>query len=330
MKAGFYGEVVLNNLEPSAENFEAEFIAGLKKDPKILPCKFFYDENGSRLFDQICELDEYYLTRTETKILRDNIGEIASWCGRECILVELGSGQSSKTRLLLDQLESPVAYVPIDISRPHLIRAAEALNGDYYPLEILPICADYNCPLSLPAPERNPKRKVVFFPGSTIGNFEPLEAVEFLKRFGTWCVAGDGLLIGVDLQKHRQILDGAYNDSRGVTAAFNLNLLRRANRELGANFVLDQFRHRAFYDEGKGRIEMRLISESEQNVFVGKEKIGFRKGEFITTEYSYKYTIETFSALARTAGWQSERVWSDENRLFSVHYFSRKPEELYD
>ena len=169
MKMDVCGEVVLSDLEPTAENFEAEFLGGLKKNPKKVPCKFFYDENGSKLFDQICELEEYYLTRTETKILRENIGEIIGLCGEDCFLVELGSGQSSKTRLLLDHLISAVAYTPIDISRAHLIRAAERLNGDYYPLEVLPVCADYNKPLRLPAPERSAKKKVIFFPDQPLG-----------------------------------------------------------------------------------------------------------------------------------------------------------------
>src|SRR5437667_2621933 len=242
-------EIVLNDFAPTPANFQAEFIAGLKQRPKILPCKFFYDERGSTLFDDICELEEYYLTRTETKILQDNIAEISALCGSDCVLVELGSGRSSKTRLLLDHLETPVAYVPIDISRPHLLRAAEAINGDYFPLQILPVCADYNQPLRLPVPARTPKRQVIFFPGSTIGNFEPHQAAAFLRRLAGACQSGDGLLIGVDLQKSRDILYAAYNDAQGVTAAFNLNLLLRANRELGASFNLEQFRHRAIYDE---------------------------------------------------------------------------------
>jgi dimethylhistidine N-methyltransferase len=228
MKAEVCGEIRLSDFEPTPDNFKAEFIAGLKRRPKILPCKLFYDEHGSRLFDQICQLDEYYLTRAETEILRNNITEIAALCGPRCVLVEPGSGSSSKTRLLLDHLERPVAYVPIDISRAHLLSAARALNGDYFPLEILPVCADYNRPLTLPTPARNPGRTVIFFPGSTIGNFEPWQAAIFLRRIASWCKPGDGLLIGVDLQKSRELLHLAYNDAKGITAAFNLNLLQRA------------------------------------------------------------------------------------------------------
>jgi dimethylhistidine N-methyltransferase len=322
MKTELCREVILSDFEPTSDTFEAEFIAGLKRDPKILPCKFFYDQRGSQLFDRICELDEYYLTRTETKILRDNISEIAELCGAECFLVELGSGQSSKTRLLLDHLERPAAYVPIDISRRHLVRAAQGLNGDYYGLEILPVCADYIQPLMLPVPARRPKRRVIFFPGSTIGNFEPAQAISFLRRIANWCEPGDGLLIGVDLQKNEKLLHAAYNDSQGVTAAFNLNLLQRANRDLGANFLLDQFRHRAIYDRTHSRIEMQLVSECSQSVQMGGEEIDFRRGEFVTTEYSYKYTRESFSELALKAGWQCKQVWLDDSDLFSVHYLT--------
>jgi dimethylhistidine N-methyltransferase len=317
-------EIVLNDFAPTPANFQSEVVAGLKRRPKTLPCKFFYDERGSTLFDEICELEEYYLTRTETKILQDNIEEICGICGSDCVLVELGSGRSSKTRLLLDQLETPVAYVPIDISRPHLLHAAEALNGDYFPLQILPVCADYNQPLRLPVPAGTPKRKVIFFPGSTIGNFEPVQAAAFLRRVATWCQPGDGLLIGVDLQKSRDILHAAYNDAQGVTAAFNLNLLLRANGELGSSFNLEQFRHRAIYDEANGRIEMHLVSQCRQRVVLAGEEIHFDKGESVTTEYSYKYREECFHALASAAGWQAQRTWVDERRWFSVHYFRRQ------
>ena len=317
-------EILLNDFAPTPANFQAEFIAGLNQRPKILPCKFFYDERGSTLFDDICELGEYYLTRTETKILQDNIREISALCGSDCVLVELGSGRSSKTRLLLDHLETPVAYVPIDISRPHLLRAAEAINGDYFPLQILPVCTDYNQPLRLPVPARTPKRQVIFFPGSTIGNFEPHQAAAFLRRLAGACQSGDGLLIGVDLQKSRDILYAAYNDAQGVTAAFNLNLLLRANRELGASFNLEQFRHRAIYDEANGRIEMHLVSQCRQSVLVADHEIHFDKGEAITTEYSYKYREENFRALAAASGWQARQTWSDEGGLFSVHYFRRQ------
>ena len=240
------------------------------------------------------------------------------------VLVEPGSGSSSKTRLLLDHLERPVAYVPIDISQAHLFSAAQTLNGDYFPLEILPVCADYTQPLTLPTPARKPGRTVVFFLGSTIGNFEPWQAAIFLRRIASWCKPGDGLFIGVDLQKSRELLHLAYNDAKGITAAFNLNLLQRANAELGADFVLERFRHEAIYDEAHSRIEMRLVSRCQHQVVVAGEQLEFGEGERITTEYSYKYRIETFHELAAAAGWQPERTWTDKERWFSVNYFTSK------
>ena len=324
MKTELCGEIRLSDFEPTPDTFKAEFIAGLERHPKVLPCKFFYDEHGSRLFDQICKLDEYYLTRAETEILRNNITEIAALCGPDCVLVEPGSGSSSKTRLLLDYLERPVAYVPIDISQAHLFSTAQTLNGDYFPLEILPVCADYNQPLTLPTPARRPGRTVVVFLGSTIGNFEPRQAAIFLRRIASWCKPGDGLLIGVDLQKSCELLHLAYNDAKGITAAFNLNLLQRANTELGADFFLDRFRHEAIYDEAHSRIEMRLVSRCQHQVVVEGEQFEFGKDERITTEYSYKYRIEAFRELAAAAGWQPERTWTDKENWFSVNYFISK------
>jgi dimethylhistidine N-methyltransferase len=324
LKTEVCGEIRLSDFEPAPDNFKAEFIAGLERHPKVLPCKFFYDEHGSRLFDQICQLDEYYLTRAETEILRNNITEIAALCGPDCVLVEPGSGNSSKTRLLLDHLERPVAYVPIDISQAHLFSTAQTLNGDYFPLEILPVCADYNQPLTLPTPARRPGRTVVFFLGSTIGNFEPWQAAIFLRRIASWCKPGDGLFIGVDLQKSRELLHLAYNDAKGITAAFNLNLLQRANTELGADFILERFRHEAIYDEAHSRIEMRLVSRCQHQVVVAGEQFEFGEGERITTEYSYKYRIEAFHELAAAAGWQPERTWTDKERWFSVNYFTSR------
>jgi dimethylhistidine N-methyltransferase len=288
----------------------------------MVPCKFFYDELGSRLFDRICELDDYYPTRTETGILQKRLPDIAELCGPRCAVVEPGSGSSAKTRLLLDHLESPVAYIPIEISRAHLVRAAKALNGDYFSLEILPVCADYHQPLQLPEPAQTPSRTLVFFPGSTIGNFERGEATEFLSRIAGWCQPGDALLVGVDLQKDPEVLHRAYNDSEGVTAAFNLNLLQRANDELGAAFQLGQFRHEAIYDEDAGRIEMRLISQTQQQVALAGKRLEFDTGEIITTEYSHKYTIDGFRQLAETAGWTPRRVWTDDRQWFSVHYLT--------
>jgi len=308
-------------ITPSSDDFRAEFVEGLRRQPKTLSCKFFYDEYGSRLFDKICELDEYYLTRTETEILTNNIQEIAALGGPACTLIEFGSGSSRKTRLLLDRLEAPTAYVPIDISETHLLAAAKALSASYPSLEVLPVCADYSNSLALPIAKKMSEKQVVFFSGSTIGNFEPEHAVKFLNRIATFCKAGDGLLIGVDLEKSPNILHRAYNDSNGITAAFNLNLLGRANRELGANFQIQNFRHEAIYNSKQHRIEMRLVSCLSQEVTVSPEEFLFHEGEIITTEYSYKYKAEAFHSLAARAGWRNKRMWIDERGLYSVHYF---------
>lgn len=322
MRTETHGDILLNDFEPPPESIQREFVSGLMQCPKTLPCKFFYDARGSRLFDQICELDEYYLTRTETSILRENITQIAELCGPRCRLVELGSGSSRKTRLLLEHLNSLAAYVPIDISRTHLVQAATALNGDYLPLEIIPVCADYNQHLTLPSPAKTPERTVLFFPGSTLGNFEPQEAQLFLRRLAGWCSPGDGLLIGIDLQKSRRILEAAYNDAKGITAEFNLNLLHRANQELSADFQLAQFRHRAVYNETQSRIEMYLVSMAAQWAHIAGHEIIFAANESIVTEYSYKYSLPAFHQLAQLAGWCPVKTWMDPRKWFSVHYLS--------
>lgn len=321
MKTQFCVERTLADFA-SPQNLEMEFLHGLAQKPKRLPCKLFYDERGSALFDQICELDEYYPTRTETQILSENMDEIAACCGADCLLVELGSGSSHKTRRLLEHLENPAAYVPIDISQRHLMNAAAKLRRDFFPLEVLPLCADYSETLELPTPTKTPERKVTFFPGSTIGNFEPQQARRFLERIASWSDPGDGLLIGVDLAKEKEILERAYNDSRGITAAFNLNLLRRANRELAADFQLNQFRHRAIYNEACCRIEMHLVSLFQQLVHLENREICFDANEPIVTEYSYKYRLESFRQLACAAGWRPVKTWTDPRRWFSVHFLT--------
>lgn len=306
-----------------ADGFRAEFVAALRRRPRFLPSKFLYDERGAGLFEEICGLPEYYPARTETAILAQNIRAIAECCGRGCVLVELGSGSSRKTRLLLDHLDEPVAYVPIDISGEFLQEAARGLAAEYPALEVLPICADFNEPVDLPALARPARRTVLFFPGSTIGNFEPRAAAGFLTELAVRCRPGDRLLIGVDLVKSPRLIELAYNDARGVTAAFNLNLLARANREFGADFRLDGFAHEAIYDQARGRIEMRLVSLAEQVVTIDGECFGFGAGEQIVTEYSYKYRPATFAHLARGAGWEQVARWSDERTWFSVFALER-------
>jgi dimethylhistidine N-methyltransferase len=297
-----------------------EVLAGLARPQKQLPCKYFYDERGSHLFDEICELEEYYLTRCELAILRRHAGQMAGRIGTGCALIEYGSGSSLKTRLLLDRLDRPAAYVPVDISGEHLLHSARQLARAYPGLEVVPVCADFTRPFALPKLRQPPRRRVVYFSGSTIGNFGPAEATALLAGIARLCGPGGGLLIGVDLKKDRAVLEPAYDDSRGVTAAFNLNLLARINRELGADFDLIRFRHRAFYNEGAGRIEMHLVSLATQTVHVGGTAFELAEGETICTEYSYKYGLDEFRELAARAGLGLEQVWTDEKGLFSVQY----------
>ena len=300
------------------DGFLAEAVAGLSQPQKMLPCKFLYDEDGSRLFNEICELEEYYPTRTENQILRDNIGEIAGLIGSECRLVEFGSGSSNKTRHLLAHLRDISAYIPIDISGPQLFESAVQLAREFPGLEVNPLEADYEELLELPDTKRKPRRTVAFFPGSTIGNFDPDSAVAFLRKIAFLCGNDGGLLIGVDRKKSKRILEPAYNDRKGVTAAFNLGILARANRELGADFDLSAFRHRAPYNETHGRIEMHLVSERAQTVHLDSHEFKFDEGEYITTEHSYKYSLPGFAGLALRAGFELMRNWEDRDRLFSV------------
>lgn len=291
---------------------------GLSAPRKTLPCKYFYDARGSELFDRICELPEYYPTRTETAILRDRIDEIAEVMPFGAALIEYGSGSSTKTRLLLDRLDDLAAYVPVDISGSHLLRSAWRLRARYPRLSVRPVCADFTQPFNLPDLDDRPR--VVFFPGSTIGNFGPEDAVDLLAGMADVAGPGGGLLIGVDLLKSPEILIPAYDDAAGVTAAFNLNLLARINRELGGTFDLDAFSHRAVFNDDLGRIEMHLVSEIEQVAEVDGTPFRFAEGETIHTENSHKYSREQFAALAARAGWRVDTVWTDPAELFSVQY----------
>jgi dimethylhistidine N-methyltransferase len=302
------------------DSFRDQILEGLNRSPKLLPSKFLYDKRGSELFEQICRLPEYYPTRTETGILARYAGEIADLCGPDCLLVELGSGSSTKTRLLLDHLNNPVAYIPIDIAREQLKDAASLVRQDYPGLEVIPICADYTADFALPEPSRKPRRQVIFFPGSTIGNFEPLEARRFLARFAQSGRMDDAMIVGVDLIKSPTILEQAYNDSEGVTAAFNLNLLYRINQELGAEIEVERFCHRSVFNQSARRIEMHLVSTAEQTVRIGEREFRIGRGESIVSEHSYKYTIDSFVSLARAAGFQDAKVWTDEGQQFSIHF----------
>lgn len=314
--------VALLDLEPAASDFLEQAIAGLASTPRTLPSKFFYDERGSDLFLQICELPEYYVTRTETEILRHYGAEIAESIGDNAELVGFGTGAGTKTRMLLQHLRNLIAYVPVDISKQHLTESAEALSREMPSLEILPVCADYLQPIELPTPSRKPAHIAVYFPGSTIGNLKPEVAKHFLERVCRLCGESGGLIIGVDLVKSKEVLEAAYNDAAGVTAAFNHNILVRANRELDADFDLSNWRHLSVFNEEASRIEMHLISETEQTVHLGDREFHFAPEEKIITEFSYKHTIEGFSALAGSAGFQPARVWTDPQKLFAVFHFT--------
>ncbi len=272
------------DLEPAKSDFLSEAIAGLSDQPRTLPCKYFYDENGAELFQKICELPEYYITRAETAILRLHAHQMARCIGARCELIGLGTGAGTKTRVLLEELEKPAVYVPVDISKEQLERSTALFRKLFPKLEILPVCADYLEPFDLPLASRKAARKIVYFPGSTIGNFEP----------------------------------------PGVTAQFNLNLLARANRELGANFDLRQWRHYAVYNPDEGRIEIYLISETDQTVRIKDRQFHFHTGEKIITEYSYKHTPPGFIDLAHKAGFEFVRMWTDNSHLFGVFYFTVK------
>jgi len=300
------------------DRFAIDLIAGLTARPKRIAPKHFYDAAGSELFEQITRLPEYYPTRTELRILEENAAGIAQWIPPDAALVEFGSGSSAKVRRLLQGGSSVSTYVPVDISAEFLNGQAVQLARDFPGLRVLPVAADFTQPFRLPG-GAEPGQRVGFFPGSTIGNFEPAEAEAFLKHAGAVLGPRSALIIGVDLVKATEILEAAYNDAAGITAAFNRNVLARANRELGVDFDLGTFEHLAFYNATLCRIEMHLVSRIAQVVQVCGKSIPFIAGESIHTENSYKYTIETFQALADRAGWTRAAVWTDPNRLFSVH-----------
>ena len=287
-------------------------VSGLSRPQKSLPPKYFYDDTGSRLFERICRLPEYYLTRAELSITRANIAAIARFAGRGCELIEYGSGESLKTRILIRALR-PKAYLPVDISRTALRDAAARLGREFPWLEIVPVNGDFLRPIELPRPRA---ARVVYFPGSTIGNLTPDEAHAFLSMTRG---QAERVLVGVDLRKDASVLHAAYNDSRGVTAAFNLNLLVRINRELGADFEPARFAHYAFYHPAEGRIEMHLVALASQAVRIGRHRFAFEPGESIHTENSYKYSIYEFRALAAKAGFSGEKVWTDGKGLFALH-----------
>jgi len=302
----------------ASDSLTQDVLAGLKKSPKELSPVWFYDELGSFLFDSICELPEYYITRTELQIMREHAAEMAASLGPDTALIEFGSGTSMKTRLLLDHLEMPRAYVPVDIAREHLLDAAGTLARDYPHLRVIPVCADFTQPFDLPANVAVARRRAVYFPGSTLGNFNNDQARQLLKRMRQIIGRNGAVLIGIDLRKDPHVLERAYDDSAGVTAEFNLNALRHVNRELGADFDLDAFEHLATWVENDSRIEMHLVSKRDQVVHLGGESVRIARGEHLRTEYCHKYTLDAFANLAGTAGLAVQRVWMDPQEQFSI------------
>jgi dimethylhistidine N-methyltransferase len=312
-------KLAFHDFSPDLGDFRQALIEGLSGRDKAIPCRFLYDARGSALFEKICRLPEYYPTRTELGILRAIAPEVADRLGPGVQMIELGGVSSLKARILLDALGQPSAYIPIDISREHLRTSAEVLHAEKPGLSVLAVCADYTQPFELPsAPGGGPR--MGFFPGSTIGNLQPDEAIAFLASWAERLGPGSVMIVGVDLRKDPAVLEPAYDDAQGVTAAFSKNLLVRANRELGADFDPDAFAHRARYDIPKGRIEIHLESLIDQTVHLGAASFHFARGEKVHVEDSCKYSVEGFKALARAAGFRPTAVWTDPNHLFSVHY----------
>jgi len=300
---------------------EADVLEGLQKKQKTLPSKYFYDERGSQLFEEICLLEEYYPTRTELSILENHIQEIVETVGEETLLIEFGSGSSYKTRVILEHANKLAGYVPVDISGDFLFAEAEKLRSEFPGLHIRPVEADYTQTFSIE--NASEQKRVVYFPGSTVGNFTPVNAREFLSKTAKMLQKGDGLLIGVDSKKSPEILERAYDDAKGITAAFNKNLLHRLNHELDAAFDTDQFRHKATYNQQEGRVEMHLVSLSDQSVWIGDSLVSFREGETIHTENSYKYDADEFSSLLADHYTLVNR-WTDSRAWFNIFYFSVK------
>lgn len=315
----------LHDMAPSPSNFVTEVLIGLSRAQKSLPPKLLYDQKGSEIFEQICELEEYYPTRTEKMILDNYAAEMSELMGEDVLLIEPGSGAGEKVRHLLKHLKKPKAFVPVEISREILLRMTSELHEEYPDLKVMPVCADFSQELELPLTlDQYSGKKVVFFPGSTIGNFTPDEAVEFLNRYTKLLGTGGGFLIGADLKKEAAIFERAYDDSLGVTAQFNMNLLSRMNREAAATFDLERFEHEARYNAEEGRVEMHLKSKAPQLVKVNDTVFRFSEGETIHTENSYKYSVDEFMALCGRARLQLKKLWKDPQGLFCMYYFEKE------
>lgn len=313
---------------PEVDDFLLDVLDGLRRHPRSIPPKYFYDAHGSHLFDLICDTPEYYPTRTEIGILEQFGAQMAELIGKTCVLIELGSGSATKTPLLLQHLTEDSVYLPIDICEPHLMQSTQRLQAMFPAFVMHPLCTDYMRLPMLDMGKHHGKRKVIFFPGSTIGNCTPDESLQLLRHASILAGEDGALLIGVDSKKSPDILNAAYNDADGHTAAFNRNLLLRMQRELGAKVDPDGFSHYAYYNAEMGRIEMHLISQRAQTIHLNGEYFHLKLGESIHTENSYKYTVQEFQQLARSAGWHPKMVWSDRAGLFNVHYLSRSATEL--
>lgn len=308
---------------PLADTMRSEVLRGLSQDPKVLPSHYLYDERGARLFERICETDEYYLTRTELEVLEQNLEAITSRIGPRALVIEPGSGSGVKTHKLLEGLEEPAGYIPIDVARRQLEQFATETARAFPDLEVMPVCADFTADYKLPNCPIPVRSRVSYLPGSTIGNFEPGAAVKVLDCLAELCDGNGGLLVGVDLKKDRKTLEAAYDDAEGVSREFALNYLVRLNRELGADFQIDQFDYEAPYNEELGRIEMALISLCDQSVRVDGTRVSLKQQERLRTEFSYKHTLLEFAALAEKARLCVEQIWTDPNNLFSVQYLER-------
>jgi dimethylhistidine N-methyltransferase len=315
-------DVHADHVSDSRARMAQEVLSGLAHAPKRIPSKYFYDARGSELFERICEQPEYYLTRVELALMQERLHEMAGALGANVELIEFGSGSGLKTRLLLSALPNCVSYVPVDVSESALADVVRVLEREFPRIEVRPVCADFTLPFARPRPHPSARRRVLFFPGSTIGNFEPRAAVALLRRARHLVGPHGAALVGADLRKDAATIEAAYNDRAGVTAEFTLNVLARLNRELGADFALDAFRHRARYNAMAGRIETHLVSQRDQDVQVGGRRFRFARGEAMLVEYSYKYAVPDFVRIAVRAGWRSSRIWTDAGRRFSIHYLT--------
>ena len=312
-------EIEVSSIPRLNKEMYADVLEGMRQNPPEIPSKYLYDDRGSKLFNQICELDEYYLTDTEIALTTKHATDIAAHLGSHARLVELGAGSGLKTRILLKHLHELAAYVPVDISEAELKRCVQRLAQQFPTLDVMPVCADYTAGWELPKNGFD-GRTAFYYPGSTVGNFHPQQAQAFLGRLAKMAGPRSAMVIGVDLHKDPAIIEAAYNDSEGVTARFTLNLLRRLNRECGADFDLEQFEHRAVYQQQQQRIQTRIYSRADQQVHFPDETFRFRSGEWMAVEYSYKYTIEDFARLAEQASWRTRALWTDDDQMFSLWF----------